>query len=149
MEFKKEKNWTDLEKLREKLRYLEDQSHQCNIQIDGLDKYENERWVETEELLIETFSINLGLENVKIEKKCRVGDPKVSTKRRTVSKLASYKDKRKVLSKCNRLKGTGIYINKDFSKETIEIRKQNWDRVKALREQSKCIVLVYDRIYAR
>ena len=149
MEFKKEKDWTDLEKLREKLRYLEDPSHQCNIQIDGLDKYKSERWVETEELLIETFSINLGLENVKIERKYRVADPKVSTKRRTVSKLASYKDKRKVLSKCNHLKGTGIYINKDFSKEAIEIRKQNWDRVKALREQSKCIVLVYDRIYTR
>lgn len=57
MEFKKEKNWTDLKmvwqgnyKLREKLRDLEDQSHQDNIDIDRLDKYKNE------ELLIETFS---------------------------------------------------------------------------------------------
>ena len=31
---------------------------------DSLDEYENERWEETEELLKETFSNHLGLENV-------------------------------------------------------------------------------------
>ena len=59
-----------------------------------------------------------------------------------VAKLARYKDKQKILSKCNRLKGTGIYVNKDFSKETLEIRKQNWDRVKALCKQGKYAILV-------
>ena len=115
MEFEEEKNRTDLEKvgqdynqLYEKLRDLGDRSTRYNIRTDGLDEYENERWEETEELLIETFSIHLGLENMKIERAHRVAEPKVSTKRTSVSKLASYKDKRKILSKCNRLKGTGI-----------------------------------------
>ena len=42
-----------------------------------------------------------------------------------------------------------IYINEDFSKETLEIRKQNWDRVTVLCKQGKCAILVYDCIYTR
>ena len=82
----------------------EDQFHRDNIRIDGLDEYENERLEETEELLIETFSNHVRLENVKIERAHRVGDPKVSTKRTIIEKLASYKDKQNTLNKCNRLK---------------------------------------------
>ena len=37
-------------------------------------------------------------------RKC-VGDPKASMKPAVAGKLASYKDKQKSLSKCNRLKG--------------------------------------------
>ena len=56
---------------------MEDRSRRGNIRIHGLDKYENERWEETDELLIETFSNHLGLENVKIERTHRIGHPKV------------------------------------------------------------------------
>ena len=66
---------------------------------------------------------------MKIERAHRVGDLKVSTKRTIVAKLASYKDKQNIFSKCNRLKGTCIYMNEDFTKEALEIRKQNWGKV--------------------
>lgn len=46
-------------------------------------------------------------------------------KRAIVVKLAIYKDKQNSLSKCNRLKGTDIYINKNVLKETLEIGKMN------------------------
>lgn len=119
-----------------------EKSHQDNISIDGLDEYENKRREDTEDLLLETFSNHLRLENAKIERTHRVGYPKVSTKRTIVAKLAIYKDKQKqkTPNKYNRLKGTGIYLNEAFLNETVEIKKQNWDRVKTLR---------YDRIYTR
>ena len=118
-----DKVWKDNHELREKLRDLEDQSRRDNIRIEGLNEYENERWEETKELLIETFSDHLGLKTVKIEGAHRVGDPKVSSKRTIVAKLASFKDKKKILRKCNSQKGTGIYINEEFLKETLEINK--------------------------
>ena len=70
-------------------------------------------------------------------------------KRTIVAKLASYKDKQKILGKCNCLKGTGIYINEDVSKKTLEITKQDWEGVKALHKQGKYTILVYDRTYTR
>ena len=47
----------------------------------------------------------------------------------------------------NKLKGSGIYVNKDFSKETLEIRRELWKDVKRLRdEEGKYAVLQYDKI---
>ena len=85
----------------------------------------------------------------KRQRSCRVEDPQVLTKHTVVAKLSSYKDKQKILSKCNCLKGTGTYINKDFLKETLEIRKHNRYTVKALCKQGKYVILVYDCIHAR
>ena len=45
---------------------------------------------------------------MKIERKNRVGSQKVNLAKVKVLRLASYKDKQKILSKCNRLKGIKI-----------------------------------------
>ena len=38
---------------------------------------------------------------------------------------------------------------KHFSKETLEIRRENWMKVKQLRENGKYAVLVYDKVVWR
>ena len=100
-----------------------------------------------QELLTKTFSNHVGLKNVKIEKAHRIADSIVSTKCIIVAKLPSYEDKQKMLSKCNYLKRTGIYINEDFSKRTLKFRKN------ALKgntyKQGRYAILRYDRIYIR
>ena len=45
--------------------------------------------------------------------------------------------------------GKGYYINEDFSKETAEIRKENWKKVKKLRKNGKYAILVYDKVFWR
>ena len=42
-----------------------------------------------------------------------------------------------------------MYINEDFWKEALKIRKQKWNRLKAVCKQGKYPILVYDRIYTR
>ena len=69
-----EKVWHYNHELRKKLRDLEDR-FLGNVRINGLDEYENEKWEETKELLIETFPNHHGLENVKIETAHRIRDP--------------------------------------------------------------------------
>ena len=39
-----------------------------------------------------------------------------------------------------------IYANENYSKETLEIRKETWKTVKRLRSQGTYEYLVYDRI---
>ena len=55
-----------------------------------------------------------------------------------------------MISKYSRkLKDMGYYRNKDFSKETAEIRKNNWKKVKELRKNGKYAILVYDKVVRR
>ena len=44
------------------------------------------------------------------------------------------------------LKDTGYYINEDFSKATLNIRADLWDKVKRLRGEGYFYVIKYDRI---
>ena len=42
-----------------------------------------------------------------------------------------------------------IYINKDFSKDTVDIRKEKWSSVNPLRSQGKYAILIYDKIVVK
>ena len=66
--------------------------------------------------------------------------------RTVVLKLLSYKDKVDIMENVNKLKWSGIYVNEDFSKETLEIRRELWKDVKRLRDEWKYAVLQYDKI---
>ena len=45
----------------------------------------------------------------------------------------------------DKLKGQNIYINEDFSNETMDIRKDKWQSKISLRSQGKDAILVYDK----
>ena len=49
----------------------------------------------------------------------------------------------------DKLKGQNIYINEDFSNETMDIRKDKWQSKKSLRSQGKDAILVYDKTVVR
>ena len=53
------------------------------------------------------------------------------------------------LKTTRKLKGTGYYINEDFSKETVENRKENWKKFKEFRKNGKYAILVYDKVFWR
>ena len=58
-------------------------------------------------------------------------------------KLLSFKEKRLVMNNANKLKGTNIFIDEDYSFETMEYRKNFWDEVKYLRSQGHIAYLSY------
>ena len=137
--------------LREKLRNLEDRSRRDNLRFSGIEEYQQETWDDTEQVLKDFLDEHLGLRSIGIERAHRAG-PKVDnseTPRTIVVKFSSFKAKELILKKANQLKGTGYYINEDFSKETLEIRKENWKKVKQLRENGKYAALVYDKVVWR
>ena len=135
--------------IKEKLRDLEDRTRRNNLRIDGVNESVKETWDETEEKVMKILKNNLGITTaVKIERAHRAGKIRLNSKRpRTiVIKILDYKDKTNILRNTHKLKGTGIFINEDFSRETIEKRKKLWVDVLQLREQGKYAVLQYDRI---
>ena len=138
--------WKDNDQLSERLRDLEDRSRRDNLRIDGIAELENETWEQTEEILHNLFKEKLELENISVERAHRVGNKGKNNKRTIVLKLASFKDKLKIISEARKLKGTNISINEDYSKETLEIRKEKWKEVKELRKNGTYAILVYDKV---
>ena len=138
--------WKDNDQLCERLRDLEDRSRRDNRRIDGIAELENETWEQTEEILHNLFKEKLELENISVERAHRVGNKGKNDKRTIVLKSASFKDKLKIISEARKLKGTNISINEDYSKETLEIRKEKWKEVKELRKNGTYAILVYDKV---
>ena len=105
--------WKDNDQLCERLRDLEDRSRRDNLRIDGIAEVENETWEQTEEILQNLFKEKLQLESISVERAHRVGDKENNNKRTIVVKLASFKDRLKIISETRKLKGTNISINED------------------------------------
>ena len=61
--------------------------------------------------------------------------------RTIVIKLAYYKNKSMILRNDHKLKGSDIFINEDFSKQTTDLRKELWRGVKQLRSEGKIAYL--------
>ena len=131
----------------DKLRVLEDRSRRDNLRFDGIPEYKNETWADTEDILKDTLREQLGMNNIKIERAHRTGTNTQSTCRTIIAKFTSYKTKERILKEHRNQKPKDIEIYEDFSKETVKIRKELWEKVRELRSQNKYAILVYDKIY--
>ncbi|XP_047141104.2 uncharacterized protein MAL8P1.12 [Hydra vulgaris] len=122
---------------------LENRSRRNNLRIDGVKEKAGETWTECEDTVKDIFKNQLKINSeVVVERAHRVGKTKDSKIPRTiVLKLLNYQDKNKILNAVKNLKGTGVFINEDFAKETIESRKKLWEEVKRLRGEGKYAII--------
>nr|XP_012561166.2 uncharacterized protein LOC105846710 [Hydra vulgaris] len=128
-----EKELIENEILKEKHRKFEDRTCRNNLRIDGLYEDEKETWGQTEEKVHLFFKQKLGVEDIEIERAHRTGQKKNGKPRTIVLNLQRYKDKVKILKELHRIKGTNIFVNEDFSLETVAIRKKLFIDVKQRR----------------
>ena len=68
--------------------------------------------------------------------------------RTIVIKLANYKHKSMILRNV-KLKGSNNFINKDFSKQTTDLRKELWRKVKQLHSEGKIAYLNYRTVVTK
>ena len=69
---------------------------------------------------------------------------------RTIAiKLANYKNKSMILRKVHKVKGSAVFINEDFSKQTSDLRKELWKEVKQLRSERKIAYLNYRTVVTK
>ncbi|XP_065679760.1 uncharacterized protein LOC136094097 [Hydra vulgaris] len=141
----------EINNLNKKTLDLENRSRRNNLRLDGIFEKPNENWNECENAVKEMFKKQLKISNeIIIERAHRIGQPKEDKKPRTiVLKLLNFQDKTKILDATKNLRGTGIYVNEDFAKETIESRRMLWEEVKMLRLEGKYAVIKYDKIVSR
>ena len=139
--------------VQDKLTELEDRSRQDNTGFDGIKETKGETWNDCEEKVQDMFAQKLGLDGIEIEHAHRVKrdsrDSNTNRPRTIVVKLLRFKDKTKIFQNSNKLKGQNIFINNDFSKATLELRKDLMVEVKRLRELRKIAYLNYTTIVSR
>ena len=138
--------------LKDKLRVLEDHNRRNNLKIDGIRESVNETWDECEEKVKKFLKEVMKIEDdIKIERTHRMGKtPRLDKRPRTVIfKLASWKDKELILKNRKNLKGTGYYINEDFSDETLAIRRNLFKEMKRHRQEGKYCIVTYDKLVIR
>ena len=128
---------------------LEDRSRRNNIRISGVKENEKESWDDCKEKVNNVLENNLNVKDVKIERAHRVGKKRSDKPRTIVCKLLSYSDKERVLAKLGTLKGTDIYINEDFSEETMQIRQELFKQRNLLRDKGKFAKVVYNKLVVR
>ena len=78
----------------------------------------------------------------RIKKKRNSENPGKS--RTIVCRFLNYKDKTNILKDAKKVKGKNVFINEDFSHETMELRQELWEKVEKHREQGK-IACLHDR----
>ena len=142
--------------MKDKLNDLENRSGRNNLRIDRIIEEENESWSQNEKKLQEIIKDHQQFEwDIETERAHRNGKTMIKgsrNKRRTITaKFLNFKDKqeflyeykaRKVCTKC-------IFINEDFSEDTMEKHKRLFQRAKELREEGTFAKEVYDRLIVR
>ena len=140
-----------VEKLQEQINELWD--YQTDP-IDGINEKENETWDECEQEVQSLIKDKLEIaENIVIERAHRIKKKencKNPGKPRTiVCRFFNCKDKTNILKNAKKLKGKNVFISEDFSHETVELRKELWEKVKKHREEGKMAYLHYRTIVVK
>ena len=143
-----------LEHTERKIVDLEDRSRRNSLCIDGISDKENETWDECKQEVQSLIKDKLGIaENILIERAQRIkkkGNSDNPGKPRTiVCRFLDYKDKTNILKNAKKLKGKNIFINEDFSHETMELRKELWEKVKKHRDEGKIAYLQYRTVVVK
>ena len=78
-------------------------------------------------------------------------DGAANKRRKIIAKFLNFKEKQEVLSeyKARKLWTKGIFMNEDFSEDTMEKRKGLFQRAKELWEEEKFSKVVYGRLIVR
>lgn len=138
----------DLGMATDKQDYLENQSRRNNIRIDGLKEEINETWEQSEAKVRALLhdKLNMDVSNVEIERAHRTGRKTGGKPRQIVAKLLRFRDKSFILKSARLLKGTGIYINEDFSQRTMQRRYEQRDKLMEARRNGKIAYFNVDRL---
>ena len=118
----------------DKLAELEDRSRRNNVRIDGINEEKSKTWEMCETKIKNIFQDKLKIhDDIIIErahrKKGKTTRNNIAGRkqpRKIVIELANYKDKRLIWGNVHKLKGSDIFINEDFSRQTTDLRKELW-----------------------
>lgn len=126
---------------------LENRSRRNNLVIYGVTEEQKED-VESLERKVkkEIFKDILGVDVLSIERIHRVGYPQRERQRPVVLRLNNFVEKNKILSRCQKLRGTDISISEDFSETIREARAKLCKSAAEDKAKGAKVSLVFNKI---
>lgn len=132
-----------------KVDYLEAQSKRNNLIIDGIPESKRESWQDTENKVRQVLSEKLGMnmDAVEVERAHRMGETTDGGRHRSIIvKFFRWKDKEDVMARANKLRGSNIYLNEDYSEAVRLRRKELIPIMKAERAKGNIAYIRYDKL---
>lgn len=138
----------DLADLKEKMNDMENRNRRNNVRVVGLAEHEKESWSDTEEKVKELIKTKLELDadTMVIERAHRVGKRETDRPRVIVARFLNWKDKEQVMKNAKKLKSSGIFINEDYSTETVRRRKELYPVMMKIRSQGHFATMKMDKL---
>ena len=128
----------------------EDHTRKRNIRIDGVEDGPNENWEQTTKKVEQILTDKMKISNIKIDYAHRIKKAENKNGPRTIiARLRHEGDKQNAMKNSHKLKGTNIFINEDFSEETVKKRIQQLPKLKEARKDGKIAYFVGDRLVIR
>lgn len=128
---------------------LNNRMRRNNLVFKGIPEESQEKWGDTERIINEFVSTNLGLKAGEIERAHRVGRPKADHIRPIVVKFLNFKDKSAILKNASKLKyleNPRVWIEEDFSARMQLIRKNLRDFARKERKPNEKYTVIYDKL---
>ncbi|KAH7937137.1 hypothetical protein HPB49_008100 [Dermacentor silvarum] len=128
---------------------LNNRMRRNNLVFKGIPEQTTEKWSDTEKLISEFVTTNLGIQPGEIERAHRVGQRKPDRIRPVVVKFLNFKDKNNILKSAFKLKDLvtpRVWIEEDFSPRMQLIRKTLRDFARANRLQNEKYKLQFDKL---
>lgn len=119
-----------------------------NLVIKGVNDKEDEKREETKEeteKILQKIGVNIDMKT-EIDEIKRLGRYKEGRQRPILMKLTTGNSKMRVLQKTKELKGTNVWIEEDYTKETQEERRRLIPHLKEARRQGLKAQLRYDKL---
>lgn len=138
---------SELEIVKNKNAFLENESKRKNFILYGVHEIKNESFNQLRLSVLYVLN-NLMKSDItcfEIDQCCRLGK-KMSTSRPILVKCITQWRKQDIMHRMNHLKGKGIYVEHDLTKEQIQRRRQAIIKMKELREQGQYAVVKMDKL---
>lgn len=128
-----------------KLVDLEDRSRRSNIIVYGILENSGENEASLRKSVVgDIFEKKLGVKCESIARIHRLG--RRAGRRPVIAYFQDFNEKQAVIQNTNKLKGTNIFIQYDYSHETLRVRKLLWDSAKVDRVNKKHVSLLHDKL---
>ena len=120
----------------QKIDYIDDRQRKCNIIISGVPENQNENNEQCRKKVLDVLKEKLKIQSPQLDIVHRIGKPSAERRHRDIlMKFSNIEQREAVLRNKKNLKGESLYINEDFCKNTVEIRKKLFIKVKEARQK--------------
>ena len=146
----------ETQELKRKSTELEDRHRRNNLRFDRVPENVNESWENTCEKVQSIIKNYLRINKpIIIERAHRVSSQndnqreKKKARRTIVCKFLNYQDKELIIKNAKNLKGTGIYVNSDFSEETMKLRNELFQQQWKHRDEERYETVRYNNLIVK